>query len=97
MSAGAACFAEFRHVPAMEAMLTFAGWRGGFTESDRESMAEGLNTIRTAMVQPVGTSASDRCPGAVSDAEYGRAVMCVVASAMALWLSGRLAEVGVDR
>ncbi|WP_417064460.1 hypothetical protein [Gordonibacter urolithinfaciens] len=96
MTSGDAPFAEFRHNQALEAMLTFAGWQGGFSEADRRAMADGCNVIRTALVQPVGTSCSERVEGAVSDAEYSRAVMCVLASAMCLWLSGKLEEVACD-
>lgn len=67
-----------------------------FTESDRRAMEEGLDVIRVAMVQPVGTSASHREPGAVSSAEYERAKMMVVMAAMQLWSSGKLDEVEVD-
>lgn len=31
-------FASFRLSPALEATLAFAGWRGGFTEADRERL-----------------------------------------------------------
>lgn len=67
-----------------------------FTESDRRAMEEGLDVIRVAMVQPVGTSASSRVPGAISSEEYERAKMMVVMAAMQLWASGRLGEVGCD-
>lgn len=67
-----------------------------FTESDRRAMVDGLGVIRVAMVQPVGTSAASRVPGAVSSAEYERAKMMVVMGAMQLWASGRLDEVEVD-
>ena len=67
-----------------------------FTESDRRAMVEGLDVIRVACVQPVGTSASSRVPGAVSSAEYERAKMMVVMGAMQLWASGRLDLVEVD-
>lgn len=67
-----------------------------FTESDRRAMAEGLDVIRVACVQPVGTSAAPREPGAVSSAEYERAKMMVVMAAMQLWASGKLDLVEVD-
>lgn len=89
-------FAEFRHVPALEAMLTFAGWQSGFTEHDRDALVDGLQTLRTAMVQPVGTAAASKCHGAVSDAEFSGAVLRVLAASMVLWLSGKLAEVACD-
>lgn len=89
-------FAEFRHVPALEAMLTFAGWQQGFTEADRDALVDGLRTLRTALVQPVGPSAAERRPGAVSDAEFSGAVLRVLAASTVLWLSGKLAEVACD-
>lgn len=67
-----------------------------FTESDRRAMEEGLDVIRVACVQPVGTSASHRVPGAVSSAEYERTKMMVVMGAMQLWASGKLDLVEVD-
>ena len=67
-----------------------------FTEADREAMVDGLDVIRVAMVQPVGTCASRRVPGAVSSAEYERARMMVVMGAMQLWASGKLDLVEVD-
>lgn len=67
-----------------------------FTEADREAMIDGLDTLRVAMVQPVGTSAAHRVNGAVASAECDRAVMQVVCSAMQLWLSGKLGEVECD-
>ena len=67
-----------------------------FTESDRRAMEDGLDVIRVACVQPVGTSAASRVPGAVSSAEYERAKMMVVMGAMQLWASGKLDLVEVD-
>lgn len=67
-----------------------------FTEADRCAMVDGLDVIRVACVQPVGTSAAYRVPGAVSSAEYERAKMMVVMGAMQLWASGRLDLVEVD-
>lgn len=79
-------------------ILTFDSMGGdrGFTEADREAMTEGLETIRTALVQPVGTCAAYRAPGAVSDVEFRHAVMRVVLASVRMWLSGRLAEVRCD-
>ena len=37
-------------------MLTFTGWRGGFSQADKDALARSLDTIRTAMVQPVGAT-----------------------------------------
>ena len=67
-----------------------------FTEADRRAIEEGLDVIRVACVQPVGTSAAYRVPGAVSSAEYERAKMMVVMGAMQLWSSGKLDLVEVD-
>lgn len=67
-----------------------------FTESDRRAMADGLDIIRVAIVQPVGQCAASRVPGTVSEAEYDRAVMQVIMAAMQLWSSGKLDEVEVD-
>lgn len=67
-----------------------------FTESDRRAMVDGLDVIRVACVQPVGTSAASRVPGAVSSAEYERAKMMVVMGAMQLWASGKLDLVEAD-
>lgn len=68
-----------------------------FTESDRSAMVDGLQIIRTAMVQPVGaTDAASRVKGAVTGLEYDRAVMQVVCTATQLWLSGKLGEVEFD-
>lgn len=91
-------FARFRHEPALEAVLTFAGWQGGFSEADRDAMAEGLQTIRTAMVQPVGATpaAKGRRADCVTDAEFDGAVVRVLGAAMCLWLSGKLGEVACD-
>lgn len=93
-------FETFRHCPPLEAMLTFAGWSHEFTESDRAAMAEGLQTIRTAMVQPVGPSrtgvGSSKDGRYVTDAEFDGAVTRVLAASMALWLSGKLYELEVD-
>lgn len=68
-----------------------------FTESDRAAMVDGLQIIRTAMVQPVGaTDAASRAKGAVTGREYDRAVMQVICAAMQLWASGKLGEVECD-
>lgn len=85
----------------MATMLTLdsmAGRSRGFTESDRQAMAEGLDAIRTAMAQPFGTERQDADPrpGGVSTAEYEHAKMRVVLAAMRLWLSGRLISMEVD-
>ena len=88
-------FGSFRQSPTLSAMLTFAGWQRGFTSHDKAAMIEGLDVIRTAMVQPVGTAAAGRVKGAVSGPEWDRAVMQVLASAMVMWLSGALDRVEV--
>lgn len=88
---------NFKMQQAFEAMLTFATWQDRFTESDREAMKEGLNIIRTAMVQPFGATsdAKRRDKRCVTDAEFDRAVMQVICSAMVMWLSGVLDKVEV--
>ena len=83
---------SFKHNPTLESMLSFAGWQGGFSESDKHAMKESLNTIRTALVQPFGANADakrrdSRC---VTDVEFDRAVMVVLACSMVMWLSGAL-------
>lgn len=85
-------FESFRHYQALETMLTFAGWKGGFSESDKRAMAESLDTIRTVLVQQFGTNADakrrdSRC---VTDVEFDRAVMVVLSCAFTMWLSGAL-------
>ena len=91
----------FERFASTQATAMMAGLRemGGrtFTESDRAAMVDGLEIIRTALVQPVGaTDAATRVKGAVTGLEYDRAVMQVVCSAMQLWLSGKLGEVECD-
>lgn len=90
-------FERFARDSALGAMASLRGMGGAtFTESDRKAMADGLDVIRVAMVQPVGLCAPQRVPGAVSEAEYDRAVMQVIVAAMQLWSSGKLDEVEVD-
>ena len=83
---------SFKHNPTLEAMLSFAGWKGGFSESDKRAMAESLNTIRTALVQQFGANADAkrRDSKCVTDVEFDRAVMTVLACSMVMWLSGAL-------
>ena len=83
---------SFQHNPTLEAMLSFAVWKGGFSESDKRAMAESLNTIRTALVQPFGANADakKRDSKCVTDVEFDRAVMVVLSTALAMWLSGAL-------
>lgn len=83
---------SFQHNPTLEAMLSFAGWQGGFSESDKRAMAESLSTIRTALVQPFGANADAkrRDSKCVTDVEFDRAVMVVLACSMVMWLSGAL-------
>lgn len=83
---------SFKHNPTLEAMLSFAGWQGGFSESDKRAMAESLNTIRTALVQPFGANADAKKhdSNCVTDVEFDRAVMVVLSTALAMWLSGAL-------
>ena len=85
-------FETFRTNPTLEMMLTFTGWRGGFSKAHKDALARSLETIRTALVQPVGatSNAKRRDQRCVTDAEFDRAVMVTVASAMAMWLSGAL-------
>lgn len=90
-------FETFKTNPTLEAMLTFTGWRGGFSQADKDALASSLDTIRTAMVQPVGSTpdAKRRDQRCVTDAEFDRAVMVTIAAAMAMWLSGALEKVEV--
>ena len=83
---------SFKHNPTLEAMLSFAGWKGGFSESDKRAMAESWNTISTALVQPFGANADakKRDSKCVTDVEFDRAVMVVLSTALAMWLSGAL-------
>ena len=83
---------SFQHNPTLEAMLSFAGWQGGFSESDKRAMAESLNTIRTALVQPFGANADAkrRDSKCVTVVEFDSAVMTVLACSMVMWLSGAL-------
>ena len=83
---------SFQHNPTLEAMLSFAVWQGGFSESDKRAMAESLNTIRTALVQPFGANADAkrRDSNCVTDVEFDRAVMTVLTCSMVMWLSGAL-------
>ena len=83
---------DFRHSAPLEAMLSFAGWKGGFSESDKRAMAGSLDTIRTALVQPFGATAdaTRRDSKCVTDVEFDRAVMVVLSTALAMWLSGAL-------
>ena len=91
-------FESFKSNQTLDAMLTFTGWRGGFSKSDKDALAESLDTIRTAMVQPVGATqdAKLRDQRCVTDAEFDRAVMVTITAAMAMLLSGALEKVEVD-
>lgn len=91
--------AHFGLNPLEEAMLTFSTWTDKFTEHDRESMKDALNTIRTSMIQPVGATplAKQRDSKCVTDAEYDMAVLTVISSAMVMWLSGALDKVEVSK
>ena len=90
-------FESFKANPTLEMMLTFTGWRGGFSQADKDALAMSLDTIRTALVQPVGSTpdAKRRNSRCVTGAEFDRAVMVTIASAMAMWLSGALERVEV--
>ena len=87
--------ASFGLNPLEEAMLQFSTWSNEFTEHDREAMEDGLNTIRTAIIQPVGATpaAKQRNTKCVTDAEFDMAILTVVSSAMVMWLSGALEKV----
>lgn len=67
-----------------------------FTEADRRAIKDGLAVIRTALAQPVGTSAGARVKGAVTSGDYERAKMQVVMGAMQLDDSGLLDGLEVD-
>lgn len=90
-------FESFKLNPTLEAMLTFTGWRGGFSQADKDALARSLETIRTAMVKPVGATQNAKRRGqeCVTDAEFDRAVMVTIAAAMAMWMSGALEKVEV--
>ena len=90
-------FESFKLNPTLEMMLTFTGWRGGFSQADKDALARSLDTIRTSMVQPVGATpdAKRRDSRCVTDAEFDRAVMVTIAASMAMWLSGALKNVEV--
>lgn len=81
------------------AMLSLRKMGGNtFTESDRKAMIDGLEIVRTAIVQPVGaTCAASRVKGAVTGEEYERGKMQVIVAAMQLWASGKLDAIEVDR
>lgn len=52
-------FERFARDSALGAMASLRGMGGAtFTESDRRAMADGLDVIRVALVQPVGLCAS---------------------------------------
>lgn len=89
---------NFGHNQLLEAMLTFSTWKGGFSAADKQAMADALQTIRTAMVQPFGTNANakQRDVKCVTDVEYDRAVVTVLSTAMCLWLSGKLDEIETE-
>lgn len=89
---------NFNHNPLLEAMLTFSAWNGGFSAADKQAMADALQTIRTAMVQPFGTNANakQRDAKCVTDVEYDSAVATVLSTAMCLWLSGKLDEIETE-
>lgn len=89
---------NFNHSPLLESMLTFSSWKGGFTSSDKQAMADALQTIRTALVQPIGANsdAKRRDAKCITDAEYDLAVMTVLCTSMCLWLSGKLDEIETE-
>lgn len=79
-------------------MPTFPTWKGGFSAADKQAMKDALQTIGTAMVQPVGTTsdAKRRNAKCIADVEYDRAVVTVPSTAMCLWLSGKLDEIETE-
>ena len=83
---------QFRHSPALESMLSFATWQQRFNEHDKAALKDALGTIRTAMVQPFGANADAkrRNSHCITDTEFDRAVMTVLACSMVMWLSGEL-------
>lgn len=89
---------NFGHNQLLEAMLTFSTLKGGFSAADKQAMADALQTIRTAMVQPFGTNsdAKRRDAKCVTDVEYGSAVATVLCTAMCLWLSEKLDEIETE-
>ena len=89
---------NFGHNQLLEAMLTFSTWNGGFSAADKQAMADALQTIRTAMVQPAGTNSNAKRRNAkcITDVEYDRAVVTVLSTAMCLWLSGKLDEIETE-
>ena len=89
---------DFGDSPLLESMLTFSTWQGGFSAADRQAMEDALETIRTAMVQPVGTTSDAKRRNAkyITDVEYDRAVATVLSTAMCLWLSGKLDEIETE-
>ena len=89
---------NFGHNQLLEEMLTFSTWKGSFTSADKHAMADALQTIRTAMVQPFGTNADAKRRDArcVTDVEYNRAVATVLCTSMCLWLSKKLDEIETE-
>ena len=89
---------NFGHSPLLEAMLTFSTWKSGFSAADKQAMKDALQTIRTAMVQTVGTNADAKRRDAkcITDVEYDRAVVTVLGTAMCLWLSGKLDKIETE-
>lgn len=89
---------NFGHSPLLESMLTFSTWKGSFTSADKQAMADALQTIRTALVQLVGTNSDAKRRNAlcITDVEYDRAVMTVLCTAMCLWLSGKLEKIETE-
>lgn len=74
--------------PTLSAMLSFAAWQGDATRADVDALADALDVIRTACVQPVGTARGS----GVTEAEFDAAVMRALAAAMVLHLSGALSR-----
>lgn len=81
---------------ALSAMAYFAEHERAFTQSDAEAMADGVEVICRALLQPVGASRASaerqRDPGYphVTAEEYDGAVVRVLGAAFALVNSGKL-------
>jgi hypothetical protein len=81
----------YKDQKALSEMLTFAGWRCGFTESDKAALARDAGVVRDALLQPVGCAAVSRGGReGVSEEEFDRAVWTILAVVVGMWLSGAL-------
>lgn len=90
-------FEKFAANATTGTMLALRKMQGNtFTEADRQAMIDGIDAIRTVIVQPVGLSCGQRVGGSVSEQEYERAKMQIVMAALQLWSSGKLERIEVD-